>query len=182
MEQAQLVGTIHRVVWIALIAALIAVSSWFPIPIGPVPISLQTMFVLLSGLLLGPRNGAIAILLYIGAGCIGLPVFSGGKAGFGIFAWGPTSGYLWGWIPAAIVTGLSVRGRSPSLFTALAGCIVASCLYMTIGWLRLASVLNVSLLQAFTVGVAPFLIGDAIKCVAAAGIYRYLRTHRLLPR
>ena len=63
MEQAQLVGSIHRVVWIALIAALVAVSAWFPLPIGPVPISLQAMFVLLSGLLLGPRNGAIAILL-----------------------------------------------------------------------------------------------------------------------
>ncbi len=183
MEQPHLVATIHRIVWIALIAALLAVSAQFPIPIGPVPISLQTLFVLLSGLLLGPRNGVIAILLYIGAGAIGLPVFAGGQAGLGTLLWGPTSGYLWGWCLAAFVTGLSVyNGRTPLFATCVIICVLADCLFMLSGWLRLASVQNITLLQAFSVGVAPFLIGEAIKCVAAASIYRYLKAHRLLPR
>src|SRR4030067_297492 len=89
----------------SLMAALTAVGAYIHIPIGPVPIVLSGLFVLLSGLLLGSRWGLISILVYLLVGAIGIPVFAGGKGGFAHF-FGPTGGYLFGYALAAWVTGL----------------------------------------------------------------------------
>src|SRR4030066_377002 len=95
----------------SLMAALTAVGAYIHVPIGPVPIVLSTLFVLLSGLLLGSRWGLASMCLYLLVGAIGIPVFAGGKGGVAHFL-GPTGGYLFGYVLAAWVTGfISERSR-----------------------------------------------------------------------
>ena len=99
-------------VFTALFAALICAGSVIAIPAGPVPIVLQNAFAVLAGLLLGPIQGAGAVGLFLIAGALGLPVFSGGKGGFAVFA-GPTGGYLAGYFFAALVAVQADR-RAPA--------------------------------------------------------------------
>ena len=91
---------------IAAFAALVAVCALLPAikVAGPVPITLQTFAVLLSGAVLGMRRGFLAVLLYVGAGAAGLPIFSGGAAGLAVLT-GPTAGYLLGFPLAAALCG-----------------------------------------------------------------------------
>jgi biotin transport system substrate-specific component len=91
--------SLRMTVYASLMAALIAAGAYMALPIGPVPIVLQNLFVFLSGLLLGPRWGVASIGVYLMAGALGLPVFAGGVGGIGRFA-GPTGGYLLGYLPA----------------------------------------------------------------------------------
>ena len=112
---------------IAVFAALTAAFSVLPgIPLGPgVPITLQTLAVMLTGIILGPTRGAAAVGLFLLAGLAGLPVFSGFRGGLGVLA-GPSAGYLLAFLPAAFVVGLLARlvlrrtrrARFPLLFAA----------------------------------------------------------------
>lgn len=95
---------IHSLCWVAFMAACIGAGAFVHVSIGPVPITFQDFFVALSGLVLGPRRGALAVLLYIAAGSLGLPVFSGGRAGIGHLM-GPTGGYFAGFVALAWCTG-----------------------------------------------------------------------------
>lgn len=87
-------------------ASIIAVLSFIsiPLPFSPVPITLQTLGVMLSGLLLGPQLGSISVGLYLIAGTLGLPIFAGGAAGIGVLM-GPSGGYLLGFLPGAWMIG-----------------------------------------------------------------------------
>jgi len=100
------VNELQRIAYTSLMAALIAVGAYIaiPIPIVPVPIVLQNLFVLLAGLLLGSRWGLASMGLYLLAGSIGLPVFSGGRGGLAHFL-GPTGGYLIGFAVEAWLVG-----------------------------------------------------------------------------
>ena len=89
-------------VFASLLAALMAAGAYLSIPIGPVPIVLQNMFVLLAGLLLGSRWGLAGVAAYFLTGLCGLPVFAGGLGGIGRIV-GPTGGYLIGYLPAVFV-------------------------------------------------------------------------------
>ncbi len=176
---------VHTVVWIALLAALTAAGAFIHVPLGPVPISLQTLFVLLCGFALGPLHGALAVGLYLVAGFIGLPVFSGGAAGLG-HLFGPTGGYLVGFIPCAALGGLAVRklepGQTPAWKTLLFWGGLGFAVLYVLGVLRLAMVLDMDLVKAASVGMLPFLPGDALKLVAACGAARLLHARRLLRR
>lgn len=161
----------------ALMASLTAVGALiaFPIPLSPVPLTLQVVFTLMSGMLLGGRQGAASQTLYVAMGGLGLPVFSRGGAGVGVLL-GPTGGYLIGFIPAAWLTGILaeyLRQIIPDghwlrvvgyLVTGLAG---LTCLHV-LGIARLASVLNTEWPKAFAVGTLPFLVTDSLKAVVAA--------------
>ncbi len=176
-------ASIHRLVWIALMAALTGVGAVIAIPVtpfGPVPITLQSMFVLLAGLFLGPRGGVLAVTLYMAAGCLGLPVFAGGKAGLAAFI-GPTGGFLIGFLPAAMVCGLAKSDPVKPFWVLLLYCTLATAVILALGALQLASVLQISLSKALAAGVAPFIPGGMAKCFAAAFIYRFLAGRRLLP-
>ena len=155
-----------RTVLASLMAALAAVGAYIYVPIGPVPIVLTSLFVLLAGLLLGSRWGLASVALYLFVGAIGIPVFSGGRGGLPHF-FGPTGGYLIGYALAAWVTGfVSERSRGHlvgEIFAVAAGTIV---IYL-LGFPWLKAVTHMSWTKALIVGVIPFLIGDAIKaCVA----------------
>jgi len=114
-ESVELVGerTVEYLVVAVVVAALTAAFAQVSIPLGPVPLTLQTAGVFLAGLLLGPVWGALALVLYLLVGIAGAPVFSGFGAGFGVVA-GPTGGFLVGFPVAAAVTGaLAHRQVSP---------------------------------------------------------------------
>jgi biotin transport system substrate-specific component len=91
-------------IYAAMFGAATAMGAYIMIPLPPVPITLQTLFVVLAGALLGGRLGALSQVVYLLLGIIGLPVFHGGKGGLGILL-GPTGGYLVGFIAAAYVVG-----------------------------------------------------------------------------
>src|SRR3989338_4487841 len=106
MEKQQLKGMIFA----ALFAALTGVVAWFkiPLPFTPIPITLQTLLVLMSGAMLGAYYGALAMIVYLILGAIGLPVFAGGSSGVGALL-GPSGGYLLSYPPAAFVIGLIAK-------------------------------------------------------------------------
>lgn len=110
---------------VALFAALTAAGALVAIPVvGPVPFTLQVLFVLLAGLVLGPRLGPLSMVVYLLVGLVA-PVYAGGTSGLGAL-FGPTGGYLWGFVASALLVGLVSRRlttrRAPALFaTALLG-------------------------------------------------------------
>ncbi len=133
-----------------------------PLPFTPVPLVLQNTLVLLLSVVLGPKRAFAAVAAFLAQGAIGLPVFAGGAAGLLIFA-GPRGGYLIGYLAASLITAAIVekcktRSLTQTLYAMLAGlAITYAC-----GAAWLAIILH-SLPQALLLGVAPFLLGDALK-------------------
>ena len=161
-------------VYASLFAALTAVGAFIAIPIGPVPIVMQNMFVFLAGLLLGSRWGLASVGVYLLAGACGLPVFAGGLGGIGRFV-GPTGGYLIGYLPAVYIIGkISNRKQPQALFDVVAMIGGSAALYSCgIAWLMVLTGMTIT--KALAVGMVPFLIGDALKIAAAAAIAKALR-------
>ncbi|MFT4234015.1 MAG: biotin transporter BioY [Microbacterium sp.] len=153
---------------IAVFAALIIVLGYVSIPVGAVPITGQTLGVMLAGAVLGWRRGPLAVLVVLALAAVGLPVLSGGSGGLGVFV-GPTAGYLFGWIPGAAVIGLianSGRGRLAWWRVAI-GCVVGGILVIyAVGIPVLAAVAHLSLSQAIISNFI-FLPGDAAKVAVA---------------
>lgn len=166
-------------VFTALFAALICAGSVMAIPVGPVPIVLQNAFAVLAGLLLGPAQGAGAVGLFLLAGALGLPVFSGGKGGIAVIT-GPTGGYLAGYFIAALIAGNAVKRASYTRTSQALPVIISAtiagffCIYIP-GVLVLKRNLDLSLAEAIYKGFVPFLIGDAVKIVALVPITLKLR-------
>ena len=169
--------SIEKLRWMvlaSLMAALTAVGAYIHVPIGPVPIVLSTLFVVLSGLLLGSRWGLTSMGLYLLVGAIGMPVFAGGKGGFAHF-FGPTGGYLFGYVLAAWVTGLISERSHSSLILDIFAVIIGSVVIYGFGvpWLKVVT--QMSWTKTFMVGVIPFLIGDAIKACVVVVLARSVR-------
>ena len=147
---------------------LLAVSAQFKIPLYPVPVTGQTLVVLLIGMTYGPRLGGITIAAYLFEGAIGLPVFAGGAAGVAVLM-GPTAGYLFGFLLAAIAMGyLAERGLGRTVVSTIAAMVIGNCVIYLCGALWLANFIGFG--QAIAAGVLPFLYGDALKLVVAAGL------------
>lgn len=162
-------------VYSAIMASLMAVGAYIAIPVGPVPIVLQNLFVLLAGLLLGGRWGVISVAVYLLAGAVGLPVFAGGTGGIGKFV-GPTGGYLVGFLAAVYIVGsISEKGGSRVVFDVI-GMIMGTAIIYVFGvsWLKVAT--GMSIAKACAVGMFPFLPGDCLKIAAAIPIARSLRS------
>lgn len=168
-----------RLLWTCFFTALMAASAlsfrlWFT----PVPITLQVLGVILSGLVLGSRWGAVCQLQYLALGAMGLPIFAEFKAGPAAFA-GPTGGYLMGFVLGAFLSGwtfekLEGRPGLPALIASAAGIVGV---YLP-GMLWLATLMTAgsgrdiaeALRSAWALGVVPFVGVDAVKAVIAAGI------------
>lgn len=99
--------TVRNMVFIAVMAALICIAAPFSVPIGPIPISLATFAIYLAGGILGAKKGTVAVVVYILLGAVGLPIFSGGEGGLQKL-FGVTGGYIIGYIPCVLITGLFV--------------------------------------------------------------------------
>ena len=175
-------STTTNIALVSSFAALTAVCSIIAIPVGAVPVTLQTFAVLLAGAVLGARRGALAILLYIAVGFAGLPIFSQGFGGPAVLG-RPSVGYLLAFPLAAFAVGLLVerfRARSWALSTGLvigAG-VVGSLVVYAIGVPVMAAIAAMSLRQAFVVnlGFVPF---DGVKVVLAAIVAASI--HRAFP-
>lgn len=174
----RLVGArVHPAALVVGGALLVAAASQIRIPLGftPVPINLGTFAVVLVGGALGARRGVMSIGLYLVAGVVGLPFFQGGNGGW-TYATGATAGYLVGYLAMAAIVGLAAerRGdRRPGTF--LAAIVAANAVVYVLGASWLAQHLGVPMFggesSAWELGVRPFLLGDAVKMVAAALLF-----------
>jgi biotin transport system substrate-specific component len=154
------------VVAFSLLVAL-AAQVVVPLPVTPVPLTMQTFAVLLTGALLGSRLGALALVAYLVEGASGLPFFRSGAGGFQ-HVLGPTGGYLLAFPAAAFVTGLlAERGWDRRFLTAAAAMLFGSLVILAVGCAWLAVFLG-SARAAFDAGVAPFIVGDVVKIILAA--------------
>lgn len=154
-------------------AVLLAVASQIRIPLGftPVPINGGTFAVMVIGAALGARRGGAAVALYLMAGMIGIPVYAGASGGVEV-AFGATGGYLLGYFVAAVLIGAAAeRGADRRVRSAIPAMLVGSVVIYTLGASWLAVSVGVPLFgwtdSAWSMGVAPFLAGDAVKLVLA---------------
>ena len=162
-------------IYASMFGAATAVGAFISIPIPPVPITLQTLFTYLAGALLGGRLGALSQLVYVLLGVMGLPVFALGKAGPGVL-FGPTGGYIIGFIAAAYVIGTMIETKkTPGVLWILISMITGTIVVYGFGVLQLSLVAKFSIQKAAAVGALPFLIGDTIKIVTATVITLALR-------
>lgn len=167
------------VTFTGLIAALGLVPA-IAVPGLAVPVTAQTLGVMLAGSILGPRRGALSVAVFVALVALGLPLLSGGRGGLGVFA-GPSAGYLIGWIPGAYVVGwLVARRPTPVGFVAalvanlVGGVAVVYAVGVPVQAWRTDTPLLVALGQA-----AVFLPGDLVKAVIAAAVTRGV--HRAAP-
>lgn len=147
----------------ATFIALIAVGSWISIPLGPVPFTLQTLFVILAGTVM-KRYAILPAALYMVLGAINLPVFHNGLAGIGVLL-GPSGGYIIGFILAAAIVGLAYEKNTRR--SKITGIIAGTAVIYLTGILWLAYSTGMTLFGAFLVGVVPFVIGDILKGISA---------------
>jgi len=165
-----MVGVIGVVSFIALTTAGAYIR--IPLPFTPVPITLQTFFVLLAGAFLGKRLGLLSQAGYLLVGIFGLPVFTGGLFGFARLM-GPTGGYLIGFVLAAWIIGQILGRDQEASFVKISGAMLAGAVILfATGTIWLSVVIHVSLGKAFALGALPFIPGDIIKILAAATIYQ----------
>ncbi len=145
---------------------LIALCAQIQIPLWPVPVTGQTFAVLLVAALMGARQGAASVLLYLAQGAMGLPFFAAGAAGAAVL-FGPTAGYLFGFVLAAYLVGwLAEQGWDRQVGTAVLAMLLGNVVIYVAGLLWLAQFLPLA--QLFSVGLLPFIPGDVLKIVAAA--------------
>jgi len=165
---------LKMIVYTSLFVAFIAIGAFIIIPIGPVPIVLQNMFVLLAGIILGPVWGLACVAIYLLIGLVGLPVFSGGGSGIGKL-FGPTGGYLLGYLPAVFVTAGISKGLGKKMSSDIIAMLIGSLIVYAAGvpWLKIVTSMTYE--KALTVGMYPFLIPDALKIIAAAFIVKAIR-------
>lgn len=160
--------------YVSLFAALLAVLGMIPkidLPLG-VPITVQTLGVMLAGCMLGPKRALQAMLLFLGAVALGLPLLSGGRGGLGVF-FAPSAGYLigWpigalivGWVMASLPTNTPRRAAASAFVASAVGGLLAIHLCGVVGLVLLA---KLSWTQA-VLGTLVFVPGDLIKCGLAA--------------
>jgi biotin transport system substrate-specific component len=136
----------------------------------PVPFTLQTLFVILAGAVLGSRTGVLSQAAYLTMGTLGIPLFAGALTGIAVFA-GPTGGYLVGFVLAAFLVGRLINKKTTLLWQATVFSI-GSLVILLLGVIHLSVFYAHSLSSAFAVGFLPFILGDALKIAAAVSIYR----------
>ena len=160
----------RNIAYSAAFIGLISLGAWVSLPFFPVPLTLQTLFVLLAGMIM-KRFAVIPVSLYVVLGALGLPVFHSGVAGFGILL-GPTGGYLFGFICAALVVGLAYEYTSAPI--RITGLLAGTCIIYTCGVAWLMYSLGAGFIPAVMAGLIPFIPGEVIKMYAAYTIEKRL--------
>jgi biotin transport system substrate-specific component len=141
-----------------------------PLPFTPVPLTGQTFAVLLVAAALGPLRGGLAQVVYIALAMVGLPFYAEVSGGVEV-VFGATGGYVFGFVPASVVVGhLARRGVDRKPVGVVGAYVLGSLIIYAVGVPWLAVAIEVPLLEAVKLGLAPFLIGDAIKALLAAGL------------
>jgi len=173
----------RTIAFIALFAALTAALAFVPaltLAVG-VPITAQTMGVMLAGCVLGPWRAFLAILIFLILVALGVPLLAGGRGGLGVFFLSPSAGYLIGWPIGALVIGAMIhqlKAIDNSFLRGFVACLVGGIIVIHItGVLGLAIILQKTVLESFWLTL-PFIPGDILKAILAATIYWMLCTNR----
>ncbi len=168
--------TLCRIFGVLVFVIFTALGAFvrIPLPFSPVPITLQTFFVLLSGAMLGNNLGALTQLSYIFLGTIGLPIFTG--AGSGLFyLLGPTGGYLFGFVLAALFLGRLIKYSQNSLFFTFSIFCLADLILLICGIIWLKFIFGYSFTKLLFIGFIPFIPGDLLKALVASVLYLKLK-------
>jgi biotin transport system substrate-specific component len=153
--------SVRELCYIAIFTAIIAACAQIAIPQpGNVPFTLQAWAISLAGLILGPKNGTIAALVYISLGAVGAPVFAGFSGGFGVIM-RPTGGFILSFPIVALLAGLGER--KGGIIWVLLGLAAGSIFNWTVGLLWFSMMTELSLAVSFGYAVAPFLIVGVVR-------------------
>jgi len=161
----------YRITAVAMMVAIMAIFAQIaiPIPISPVPLTLQTAGLIIAMVIFNWRESSLAMLVYILLGSVGVPVFSAGKAGLAVLA-GPTGGYLYGFIAAALIgSSLLAHVRANTkhrLFKAYICVAFALAVMFCCGMLHFCLIMHVGLKEAFMLTILPYLPLDILKIAA----------------
>ncbi|MFH0827504.1 MAG: biotin transporter BioY [Candidatus Omnitrophota bacterium] len=169
--------TACRVFGVVVFVILTALGAFvrIPLPFTPVPVTLQTLFVLLGALTLGRSLGALTQALYISLGILGAPVFSQTVLGLGFLA-APTAGYLFGFVLAAFFAGHLIPSARNNPFLILAVVLAADMIILVCGTLWLKFLFALPLNRALLIGFFPFIPGDLLKGLAVTSIFLKLES------
>lgn len=152
-----------RIVLCAMCAAIMAVCAQITVPLpSQVPITLQTFGIALCAAVCGPITGTISTTVYLFIGAVGLPVFSGMKGGFDVLV-GPTGGFIYGFIPMALLCGLRMKNLPLRVVVSVGG--LAVC-YLC-GAVQYSLLMSTDLISALTLCVLPFVLKDVFSIAAA---------------
>ena len=176
----------RSIAFVGLSIAIMAVSAWVTVPLGPVPFTLQMFALAFAILVLTPKQCLAAVAGYLAIGAIGVPVFSGMRGGIGVLA-GPTGGYLWGYLlgaaAALLVLGAlrrrfgteGARAGAKGIAVDVAATLVFVIVAYACGWAQFMAVTGAGPAAAFMTTIAPFVVLDVVKMVAAALCARAVR-------
>ncbi|GFP76163.1 biotin transporter BioY [Clostridium fungisolvens] len=170
---------INDMIYAALFATLISVFGYIsiPLPFSPVPLTGQTLMIMLVGCVLTPLQAGLSLITFIFMGIIGLPVFSGGASGIGVII-GSNGGYLMGFLIGSVVISL-IKNKNSSILSMISANIIGGIVVVYIlGVLWLSYITGMGVYRAFIVGALPFIIGDLIKAVVAAIVAKRINTLR----
>lgn len=163
-------------VFMAIFAALICIAGPIAVPLpGMVPISLGTFALYLTGALLGSKRGAVSTAVYIMLGAVGLPVFTNFMGGFAKLL-GPTGGYIVGYIPLVLITGMFAEKALKKRWLMPAGMVLGTVVMYMLAMVWYMILYNADIVTAFLNCVLPFLPGDSIKIVLTTVIAIPLRS------
>ena len=168
LPQTRDAGLAYRLASIGAFTLLTILSARISIPMQPVPFTLQNLAVLLAGLILGARDGALSQIAYLVLIAVGLPVDAKGVGAAALL--GPTAGYLFGFVGAAFVAGLLVERGATRLWQRWLAGIAGTLVIYLCGLLVLKAVTGLTWDTAWTAGVAPFIVLDLLKAVIAAAL------------
>lgn len=166
--------TTQQMALVAIMTALTCILAPFSLPIGPVPISLTNLVIYFSLFILGTKKGTISYLIYLLIGLVGIPVFSGFTSGPGKL-FGPTGGYLIGFIPLALIAGYFINHFHNKKALSFLGMILGTAVCYALGTTWLAIQAHMGFQAALMAGVVPFLPGDFIKMILALLIAPQIR-------
>lgn len=161
--------SVKSMTYSALFTALIGVSSYIiiPLPFSPVPITAQSLAVMAAALILSTKETLLAVAVFLFLGAVGVPVFAGGRAGFGV-VFGPSGGYLIGFLVGGLI--INLLAKNSSKFWQLLAAVVTGGIIVVhlLGFIWLSYSAGISLKEAFFIGSLPFITGDLIKAAAAS--------------
>lgn len=158
--------TTYQLAATALFTAIMCILGPMSIPIGPVPISLTNFVIYLAVLIIGKNYGTISCIVYILLGAVGLPVFSSYTGGIGKL-FGPTGGYIIGFIPMAFILGIAFEKIVDKKWMQLISMAGATVVLYVLGTAWFVMSMKCEVWYALTICVFPFLLGDAIKIIIA---------------
>lgn len=167
----------------SMFAALISVLAFLviPLPFSPVPVTGQTLAIMLAGLILGPVQAFLSVLIFILLGIAGVPVFSGGRAGIGVLV-GPSGGYIIGFLVGAVIISLLSK-KANNVWTLGASAIFGGIIMVyLLGVPWLSYITGMGATEAIVAGALPFIPGDVFKVVVATILAKRIKPHLKIRR